>query len=186
MFNKDLLLVDIEATGLDPHKNEIIQIAAILLDKKTLREKKSFVSYVRPENWRNRNPESMAINNISFAQVKHSPTLKATLASLHKKFDLNKVIIANYGPILDIEFLKAAYRKLKKPYPFEYHVFNIWPLCYTYAAKHGLLKNRQRYTGFSLEDLMRHFKISAENRHDALVDCQVTAEVLRQIIKNQY
>lgn len=186
MFNKDLLLIDIEATGLDPHKNEIIQIAAVLLDKKTLREKISFVSYVKPENWRNRNPESMAINNISYAMVKDSPTLAKTLATLQRKFKLNEVIIANYGPILDIEYLKAAYRKLKKPYPFEYHVFNIWPLCYTYAASHKLLKNRSRYSGFSLEDLMKHFKIKAENRHDALVDCRVTADVLRHIIKKQF
>ena len=33
-FKKDLLLIDLETTGLDAGKHEIIQIAAILLDKK--------------------------------------------------------------------------------------------------------------------------------------------------------
>src|SRR4051812_14401979 len=38
MFNKDILLLDIESTGTDVTKHEIIQLAAILLDKKTLKE----------------------------------------------------------------------------------------------------------------------------------------------------
>ena len=42
MFNKDLLVLDIESTGTDVTKHEIIQLAGILLDKKTLKEKKVF------------------------------------------------------------------------------------------------------------------------------------------------
>jgi DNA polymerase III epsilon subunit-like protein len=64
MFNQDILLVDIEATGLDPQKNEIIQIAGVLLDKKTLAIKKDFNSYIRPTKWSNRDPEAMKVNKI--------------------------------------------------------------------------------------------------------------------------
>ncbi|HEX3099771.1 MAG TPA: exonuclease domain-containing protein, partial [Patescibacteria group bacterium] len=65
MFNKDLLMLDIEATGIDVTKHEIIQIAGVLLDKKTLKEKKSFTSYARPRNWGSREAEAMAVNNIT-------------------------------------------------------------------------------------------------------------------------
>ena len=38
-FYKDILLIDLETTGLDAGRHEIVQIAAVLLDKKTLKER---------------------------------------------------------------------------------------------------------------------------------------------------
>ena len=64
-FKKDLLLIDIEATGLDPKRHEIIQLAGILLDKKTLKEKKSFNAYIRPRKWSVRDKASMKVNKIT-------------------------------------------------------------------------------------------------------------------------
>ena len=48
-FKKDILLVDTEFTGFDLQKHELVQLAAVLLDKKTLKEKKVFSSFVKPE-----------------------------------------------------------------------------------------------------------------------------------------
>ena len=73
MFNKDLLVLDIEATGVDFSKHELIQIAAILLDKKTLKEKKRFESFIRPRKWKNRSAEAMAVNQITWDMVKDAP-----------------------------------------------------------------------------------------------------------------
>jgi inhibitor of KinA sporulation pathway (predicted exonuclease) len=52
MFNKDILIVDIEASGLDAERYELIQLAAIQLDKKTLKPKQEFASYIRPKKWK--------------------------------------------------------------------------------------------------------------------------------------
>ena len=183
MFNKDILIVDLETTGLDSHKHEIIQIAGILLEKKSLKEKKSFNSYVKPQNWSRRDPISMEINKIDLKTLKKAGSLKTVLSNFQKAFPKN-ILLANYGGTLDVEFLKSAYRQINKTYPFEYHTFNIWPLAYTYSAMHKLLKNKKRFTGFSLDDLMAHFKIKIEGRHDALFDCRAEAEVMRKIIKS--
>ena len=40
-FERDILLIDTEFTGFDIDKHEIIQLAAVLLDKKTLKEKRA-------------------------------------------------------------------------------------------------------------------------------------------------
>lgn len=183
MFKKDLLILDIEATGLDYEKHEIIQLAAILLDKKTLKEKKTFNTFIRPRNWKGRSREAMAVNNISWDMVKDAPDLKAALKTFQKTFGTN-VTIAPYGTIMDTAMLRIAYRKSKMKYMFDYHVFDIWPLVYVYMAKKKLLKNNRRFAGFGLEDAARHFKIAVpKDRHTALTDCQVEAEVLRQIVK---
>lgn len=183
MFNKDLLMLDIEATGINVTKHEIIQLAAILLDKKSLREKKSFNMFIKPRHWANREKEAMAVNNIAWEQLKSSPSLKTVLQKFNKTFG-NNVIPTTYGGNLDIVFLPEAYRKAGLKYPFEYHTFNMWPICYAFMAKHKQLKNRQRFVGFSLEDLADYLKVPhASGRHDALIDCRFQASVLRKLLK---
>jgi DNA polymerase III alpha subunit (gram-positive type) len=183
MFNKDLLLLDIEATGIDVTKHEIIQLAAVLLDKKTLKEKKSFNMFTKPSNWTKRSAEAMAVNNINWEQLKDAPSLKTALQKFNRAFGKN-VIPTTYGGNLDIIFLPAAYRSVGMKYPFEYHTFNIWPVCYTYMAKKKLLKNKKRFVGFSLEDIGDHLKVPRlPGRHDALIDCRYEADVLRALLK---
>ena len=184
MFKQDLLLIDIESTGVDITKHEMIQLAAILLDKKTLKAKKTFNEFIKPTKWRNRDPEAMAVCNITWDQVKDAPDLKTVLRKFDNTFG-NEPVITTYGGNLDIIFFPAHYRKVGKKYPFDYHTFNIWPLCYVYMAKKKKLTNKKRATGFSLEDVAKHFKIPVPtNRHDALADCELEAEVLRHLVKH--
>lgn len=183
MFNKDLLMLDIESTGIDVTKHEIIQIAGVLLDKKTLKGKKSFTSYIKPKKWKSRSTEAMAINNITWDQLKDAPDLKAVLKKFTATFGKN-LIAATYGGNLDIIFLPAAYRSVGMKYPFEYHTFNMWPICYAYMAKRKQLKNKKRFVGFSLEDLGDYLNVKRmPGRHDALGDCLYQAAVLRSLLK---
>lgn len=179
-FKHDILLIDLETTGLDASKQEIIQIAAILLDKKTLKEKKFFVSYVKPTKWAQRNLVSMQINKISFDTLKNAPSVEKVLNNFNAEFGTN-VVLAYYGGPVDMDFLRAAYKKINKPFKFDYHYFNLWPVFYAYLASKNLLKNSKKFSGFSLEDLMKKFKIKSKSRHDALEDCRIEAEILRKI-----
>lgn len=177
-------MLDIESTGTDVTKHEIIQLAAVLLDKKTLKEKKSFNSFVKPLNWRKRDPEAMAVCNIAWEDVKDAPSIKTVLQKFDKTFGKD-VIPATYGGNLDVIFLPAAYRAAKLKYPFEYHTLNIWPLCYAFMAKKKQLTNRKRFVGFSLEDIGNYLKVPATKaRHDALGDCRYQADILRKLLKN--
>lgn len=184
MFKKDILLFDLECTGLDVTKHEIIQIAAILLDKKTLKQKKSFESYVKPKKWAKREPEAMAVNKISWEQLKNAPSMEAVLKKFNRAFG-SDVTPAMYGGNLDIIFFPAAYRSVKMKYPFTVqYTFNLWPLCYFYMARHKALKNPHKFAGFTLEDVGDHLGVKkVSGRHDALVDCEYEADVLRGLVK---
>ena len=182
MFNKDLLMLDIEATGINVTKHEIIQLAAVLLDKKTLKEKKSFNMFIKPKKWSGREQEAMDVNNISWEQLKKAPSLKTVLKKFDETFGSN-VIPTTYGGNLDIIFLPAAYREAKMKYPVEYHTFNMWPVCYTYMAMEKKLTNKKRFVGFSLEDLGDYLNVTRlPGRHDALVDCRYQADILRALM----
>lgn len=183
MFKHDLLMMDLEFTGINPAKHEIIQIAAIVLDKKTLKTKETFSTYVKPQNWKNRDPEAMAINNISWDDVKDAPNIKQVLQKFNKTFS-GKLTPTVYGGRLDVLFLGDAYRSTKIKFPFDYHTFDTWPLCYTYMAMHKKLTNRKRHLGFSMEDIADLLGVKRmAGRHNAVGDCLYQAEVLRALLK---
>lgn len=181
-FKKDLLLIDLEMTGLDAQKHEIIQLAAVLLDKKTLKEKKFFNSYIKPKKWQNRDPEAMAVNKIHPEWLKESPVMKEVLQSFTKKFNSKEVILSYYGGPLDMDFLRLAYKRNKITWQFDYHYFNLWAFFYGILAGKNGLKNTKKFTGFTLEDLMKKYKVVTKNRHDGLADCRAEAEVLKKIL----
>ena len=183
MFKKDLLLFDLESTGLDVNTHELIQIAAILLDKKTLKPKKEFSSYIKPKRWAKRSPSAMAVNKIKWDQLKDAPSIGTVLKKFNKTFGKD-VTPAMYGGSLDIVFLPAAYRSAGMKYPFEYHTFNLWPLCYTFMAMNKQLKNTKKFVGFTLENIGDYLKVPrVDNRHDAMGDCLYEADVFRAVIK---
>ncbi len=182
-FKRDILLIDLEFSGFDLQKHEILQIAAVLLDKKTLKEKKVFSSFVRSTKWEHRDRESMAVNKISLDMVKDAPSLKEVMRLFDKTFGHN-VIQAFYVGFNDKRFLLDAYRKTKTKWQFDYHYFDLWALFYSYLAMKNGLKSKKDFAGFGLEYLIKRFKIkiSKNQLHDALVDCRVEAEVLRKVI----
>lgn len=182
-FHKDILLIDTEFSGFDLEKHELLQVAAILLDKKTLKEKKFFNSYIKPKNWPKRDKDSMKVNGITWEMVKDAPGLKEAIKSFKKEFGEN-VIQAFYVGFNDKRFMLEAYKKAGIKWEFDYHFLDIWALAYAYLGKKNLLKSKNDFAGFGLEYLMKHFKIEVPKAmHDALVDCRVEAEIFRYIIK---
>ncbi len=181
-FPRHLLLLDLETTGTDERVHEIIQLSAVLLDRKTLREVKHFSSYAKPVRWAKREREAMAVNKLTPAELRNAPALANVLRSFSRAFKPAEVVLCHYGSSLDINFLKNAFRDNRLPWRFDYHYFNLFGLFWTYLALKRDLKNRDRFTGFSLEDLMGRFGIVSKNRHDGLEDCRVEAEILRRVM----
>lgn len=183
-FKRDILLIDTEFSGFDaPKKHDLLQIAAVLLDKKTLKEKKYFSSYVRPNHWKNRDKESMKVNKITIDMVNNAPTVSQAIKKFNRAFPHN-VIQAFYVGYNDKRILLEAYRQAKIKWPFNYHYFDLWALFYGYLAKHNKLNSKKDFAGFGLESLIKMLKIKIDKNqmHDALVDCRIEAEVLRRLI----
>lgn len=99
---RDIRIIDIETTGLDPHSDEIVQIAIIDGMGKVLLD-----SLVRPcfnDSW----VEAQAIHGISPDDVRDAPTLAELHDSIIAAMDGAR-IIAGYNHIaFDIPFLRNA------------------------------------------------------------------------------
>lgn len=169
LLHKDVFVcLDCETTGLDPEKDEIIEIAiarfnfnAIIESFETLIEP----SFPIPE-------ESIAIHHISDEMVKGKPKVQEVLPRIFAF--VNNHIIVGHGITNDISFLSASARK--------------------YAIPNSLSSNRYLDTlrlarlygespTNSLETLRKHFKIAEEGAHRAMNDVIVNIEVFKFLSK---
>lgn len=183
-FKKDILLIDTEFSGFDLKKHDLLQVAAILLDKKTLKEKKVFSTYIRPRHWKTRMRDAMEVNKITYDMVKDAPTLAEAIREFDQTFQPEAVIQAFYVGYNDKRWLLHAYEHAKVPWRFDYHCFELWGLFYPWLAASNKLKSTKDFAGFGLESLMRQFDIKPLGQeHDALVDCRIEAEILRRVMK---
>jgi DNA helicase-2/ATP-dependent DNA helicase PcrA len=182
MFNRDLLVFDVESTGTDTSKHEIIQIAGIRLDKDSLEERARFSTYVKPNHWETRDMEAMQVNKISYDLVATAPTLAEALALLEKNFPPAEVLLCAYNIWFDVSFLRQAYFSLGKPMSYNYAGFDILALGYIWWCKTGQQNNPEKYIGFGMQDLAHALGINAEGAfHNALTDVVAEAEILRRL-----
>lgn len=183
-FKKDILLIDTEFTGFDLNKHELLQLAGVLLDRKTLKEKKHFNSFIKPvpARWKQREKDAMAVNRITLDQIKNAPSLATVISEFDKTFGHN-VILAAYVGYNDKRYLMESYRRAKVAWKFDYHYFDLWGLFYGYGAANTMLNSKKDFAGFGMESFMQHFQIEIPTTlHDALTDCRCEAEVLRKIM----
>ena len=171
-FPKDILLIDFEG-----FKNPL-QIGAVLLDKETLEEKDSFLSYVYADMEGFVSP----ISGINQEMVNDAPKQEEVAKMVYEKFGTN-LFIASWVQNLDIthfsKLMSAAgidfvegRTDFKK---YDFHILDIWPIAYVHALKQG-------YTGsVKSEEMFQYFGAKPRGLHNALEDCRITADVLRKV-----
>lgn len=184
MFTRDLVVFDIESTGLNMACTEIIQIAGIRLNKNTLEEVSRFSSYIQPKHWDNWLPEAMEVNKISTEALRSAPLSEQILADFEKHFPPSEVLLTAYNAWFDMGWIRQAYENLGKRSPYEFHCFDIWGLAYLYWGSGPRTKiNPKKPIGFGLSDMADLLGITtAGTFHDAITDVEVEAEVLRRLM----
>jgi len=176
IFPKDILIIDFESSHKELERAEPLQIGAILLDKDTLEEKGNFISYIANDLFQAL-PETLKVNGITLEKLAGAPDQR----------EVAKRFIETFGK----EFLfsgwvcekdRAIFRKMMisiniNPSDFDYHVYDIWPIAYTYLLKQG-------YRGrMNSEEMFQSFGLPPRGTHNALEDCRYTATILRKIVE---
>lgn len=173
-FSKDILLIDFETTGLSLEDALPIQLGAILLDKESLEEKDSFLSFIN-QDVSGMSEESAKIHGINQNDLNKSPKQQEVITDFLNKFG-TEVYLASWNEMLDHTMLKKMLESVGKDiYVHDYHYIDIWSIAYMQLVKQG------RGDIVRSEPTFRHFGLPARNAHNALEDCRYTAEVLRKV-----
>ena len=162
---KDFVSVDVETTGLDVTKHEILEIAAVRYCNGI--ECGKFHSFVRPEGRIPR--ESTAIHGISWGRVAGKPFL-SSIKDDFLRFLGDDVILA-YNASFDLAFLQT-----RMEISIENSVFDVLGYVRRFVPE---------IDSYKLEQISRYFKIS-ERAHSALGDARATAQVYLKVLESNY
>lgn len=174
-FARDILLIDMETTGMSLEKDFPLQLSALLLDKDNLLEKMSFNSYIKHPFSQTTNDRIVQTLGIPKEKWMNSPNLKTVLTSFKEQFPYN-VTIASHN-IINVNFLQDSFKKAKIDYEYDYHIIDLWTLGYFYLSKQNLKKIPTAAT------LGAYFKIPREKEHDSFENVRFLAEILRKLSK---
>ena len=166
----DLVIFDLETTGLSPRSNEIIQIAAIRMRHGEIMQQNPFETYVRPKS---RIPSFItSLTGISNDDVRSAPQCAEAI----KAFSLfvgGATLVAHNGKRFDLPFISEFCLQQKVPVR-EVPFFDSMQLSRKLWGGRG---------GHGLDAVLDRCQVSADGirRHDARGDVQVLAHAVRHM-----
>lgn len=166
-FPKDILVIDFE--GIE----EPVQIGALLLDKSTLEEKDSFTSYI----WADLGGKAKKKSGISQETLEGAPDQAEVGQKVFNRFGAD-VLLASWVANSDMKNFEKIIRAagIDCFIAYDYHVLDIWSAAYIHLLKRG-------YNGsVRSEEIFQEFGAQPRGLHNALEDCRIAADVLRQIV----
>jgi DNA polymerase-3 subunit epsilon len=171
---KPLAFIDLETTGLDPARHEILEIAVVRADPFTLAEWGEVSIKVAPEHLEDADPESLAVCGYSPAEWASALPLDEALSGIASHLD--GAILAGHNVPFDKSFLVAGWTRTGlNPPPLDYHALDTaalaWPL-YAAGTLHSL----------SLGPLCKHLGIDRPSPHRALTDARAALDVARRLL----
>lgn len=169
LIHKDsFLCLDCETTGLEPEKDQIIEIAIVRFTFEKRLD--TFETLIDPLC--TISEASIAIHHITDDMVKGKPTIQEVLPQILTF--INDEIIVGHGITNDIAFLNYAAKRYSIPQRLESHPFvDTLRLARLYGES----------PTNSLQRLRQHFNIPEEGAHRAMNDVVVNIEVFKQLAK---
>jgi DNA polymerase-3 subunit epsilon len=185
MSEKKVLYFDVETTGLDPVKHDIIQIAGLIEINGEVKEEFEFK--VRPlGKEEDISQEALDIHGYTLDVIREFPEARETYNKLTALFGkhidkynkMDKFTPAGYNAEFDMNFLKEFFNKNNDVY------FGSWvnwkkvdPLPILYFLDYA---GRIKLENYKLATVAAHFGIEL-NAHDALSDIKATKAILTNL-----
>ncbi len=166
---QNILVIDVETTGLDPSRHACIEIGAVMLDK-SLRPKQEFSSLIVPWDGAEIIEAAMKVNQISVEQLDRAPLLDEVVKQFHETFrpDEAAPLLAGWNVWFDAHFLRDLYQRTQRAWPFTYRLLDVQSI----VSFHSMLAD------LSQEKAIETF-LNERQAHRALADAQHTARLLR-------
>ena len=182
---KKALWFDVETTGLNPKRNDIIQLACMVEIEGNIVE--TWESKIKPCDTTTIDHRALEVNKLRVEDVLKYPEPKSVLKEFQKvlskyvdKFNRgDKFAPAGYNVQFDINFLSSFFEKCGDNYYGSYFNYkSIDPL----RIVHIMDYERQiDLPNYKLATVCRHYNIPIEGAHEALADIRATRELFKML-----
>lgn len=174
MRKHSLAFIDIETTGLDVTKHEIIEIGVVVTTPE-LKIIEKFELKIKPEQIEQADPVALKINHYDPKNWKDALGLKEAMKIFSKK--VKDCIMVGQNVSFDWSFLGYAFTKTKLKNSMHYHRLD------TISIAWAKLHKEPKVTHFSLREMCEHFDIKNKLAHSALSDADATYELYKKLMK---
>ncbi|MGL4873180.1 MAG: 3'-5' exonuclease [Clostridium sp.] len=168
---EEIVVFDVESTGVDVTEDEIIQIAAIRLNKDG-EEIETFERFIKPSKSVGK---SAYVHGFTDEELNKRGESKEVVFREFLKFIEGKVVVG-HNVNYDISILSSELNRLNME---KILVKGVYDTLEIYRRFHGDLKNHK------LEYLSEVFQVSNKPTHDALDDIRATGEILTKEINKR-
>ncbi len=170
-----IAFVDLETSGLDARRHEILELAVIRVDAKTLEVVSECEVRVKPERLEEAETEALAVSGFRLTDWADAVPLSAALARISPL--LEGALVAGHNVGFDWAFLEVAFRQARLPRPdVDYHRLDTaslaWPLVAT-GELHSL----------SLDSVADFLGLTRPSPHRAMADARCSLEVARRLAR---
>lgn len=167
-LDSELVVFDIETTGFNARKDDIIEIGAVKIkDRKIIDSFNTFVSTSM------KLPDKIIeLTGITDSMLVGAPSIKEALTGFREFVGENSILIA-HNASFDVKFIKEKYLvNFNEKYDM--------PVIDTLELSKALVKGVKNY---KLNTLTKKFDIVLENHHRAVDDAKATAMLLLELYK---
>lgn len=174
MKNHNLAFVDIETTGINLLKHEIIEIGCVLAtpDFKVIEE---FELKIKPEKIENADPVALKVNHYNAEDWKGAVSLEEGMKTFSEK--VKGAIMVGQNVAFDSGFLEHAFNQTELPNIMHYHKLDTISIAWAKLHREPDLEH------FSLREMCERFGIKNERAHSALSDARATFELYKKLME---
>jgi len=167
-------VVDVEITGLNLRKDEIISIGIVPMRGTRILAGESYHTLVRPSKYR---LKSMRIHGIDPKTLERAPKFSEIANDVKER--IGDSIVVGHAVEIDVDFLKKSFKSVGMDFKNRYvdvAIIEKW-LC-------DRLGERKCTADLNLDSLIKAYNLSGRFRHDALADAFFTAQIFQiQLLK---
>lgn len=171
---RPLAFIDLETTGLDPARHEILEIGVIRVDARTLTELDATDIRVHPTRLQDADPEALRLNGYSARRWENGANLPEALDWVAPL--LVGATLAGHNVGFDRAFLEAAWRTTGGPPPdLDHHLLDTATLAWPLLAEGHV-------DSLSLLAVCQALGIGLCDPHRALSDAERSLEIARRLL----
>ncbi|OHA59443.1 MAG: hypothetical protein A2589_01085 [Candidatus Vogelbacteria bacterium RIFOXYD1_FULL_46_19] len=182
MKKHNLAFIDVETTGFDPERHEIIELGCVVAKQSESTDNQGAklqvlheLEYkIQPQNLAAADPQALRINGYNEADWLFGVSLEQALTDLSAKVEGATFVAHNV--IFDWNFVSRAFSKTGVKNTMHYGKLD------TLSIAFALLYREDRVQSFKLESLAEFFGVKNEKAHTALADARATMEIYKKML----
>lgn len=180
MRKNNLAFIDVETTGFDAQKHEVIEIGCLVVKQtgefgEEFQVVKELELKIKPERLEDADPGALRVNGYNDADWLFAHTLQEAMTQFAEV--TKDAIFVAHNLAFDYSFIHEAFKKTGVENKMFFSKMD------TISIAYAKLHRDVSVERFSLQKLTEHFGIVNQRAHTALADARATFEIYEKLMK---